>query len=47
MDLLNPEDPSRNIGIRMTGKIANDMSYQNMLGLNVLTIEIDQKASKV
>ncbi len=45
-DLLNPEDPSRNIGIRMIGKIANDMSYQNMLGLNVLTIEIDQKAAQ-
>ncbi len=43
-DLLNPEDPTRNIGIRTIGKIATDMSYQNMLGLNVLTIEIDQKA---
>ncbi len=43
-DLLNPEDPTKNIGIRTIGKIATDMSYQNMLGLNVLTIEIDQKA---
>ena len=40
-DLLNPEDPTKNIGIRTIGKIATDMSYQNMLGLNVLTIEID------
>ena len=45
-DLLNPEDPTRNIGIRMIGSIANDMNYQNMLGLNVLTIEIDQKTGK-
>ena len=38
--LLNPEDPSKNIGIRMVSKIADEFSYQNMLGLNVLTIKI-------
>ncbi len=38
--LLKPEDPSKNIGIRMVSKIADEFSYQNMLGLNVLTIKI-------
>ncbi len=38
--LLNPEDPSKNIGIRMVSKISDEFSYQNMLGLNVLTITI-------
>ncbi|MCR5156516.1 MAG: ATP-binding protein [Butyrivibrio sp.] len=38
--LLKPEDPSKNIGIRMISKIADEFSYQNMLGLNVLTIKI-------
>ncbi len=38
--LLNPDDPSKNIGIRMVSKIADEFSYQNMLGLNVLTIKI-------
>ena len=42
--LLKPEDPSRNIGIRMISKIADEFSYQNMLGLNVLTIKIKQIA---
>ena len=38
--LHNPTDPSKNIGIRMVSKIADEFSYQNMLGLNVLTIKI-------
>lgn len=38
--LHNPDDPSKNIGIRMISKIADEFSYQNMLGLNVLTIQI-------
>ena len=35
----NHED-GRNIGIRMVYKIARDVNYQNLLGLNVLTIKI-------
>ena len=38
--LLNPEDPTKNIGIRMVSKLSDEFSYQNMLGLNVLTIKI-------
>ena len=34
------EDPMKNIGIRMVYKIARDVQYQNVLGLNVLTLKI-------
>ena len=33
-------DVMKNIGIRMVYKIAGEVSYQNILGLNVLTIKI-------
>jgi anti-sigma regulatory factor (Ser/Thr protein kinase) len=33
-------ETGKNIGIRMVYKIAGDVSYQNLLGLNVLTIRI-------
>ena len=39
-DIAGPSDPSRNIGIRMVYRIARSVSYQNILGLNVLTIRI-------
>ncbi len=34
------DDPLKNIGIRMVFAMAKDVRYQNMLGLNVLTIRI-------
>ncbi len=37
---LNSEDITKNIGIRMVMKLASSANYQNLLGLNVLTIEI-------
>lgn len=37
---MSPEDNTRNIGIKMINKIAEEMTYQNMLGLNVLTVSI-------
>ena len=33
-------DPVKNIGIRMIYRMAQDIRYQNLLGLNVLTIRI-------
>lgn len=36
----NEEDVTSGIGIRMVFKIADDVTYQNLLGLNVLTITI-------
>ena len=34
------DDPTKNIGIRMIYRIMNDIIYENLLGLNVLTIRI-------
>ena len=38
--LLDPEDRVRNVGIRLVFEIAEDVQYQNLLGLNVLLIRI-------
>ena len=38
--LAEGEDITKNIGIRMVFKIANEVKYQNILGMNVLTIRI-------
>ena len=38
--IVDPADPAKNIGIRMVYRIADDIKYQNILGLNVLTIRI-------
>ena len=38
--LISEEDPCRNIGIRLVFQIAESVQYQNLLGLNVLTIRI-------
>ena len=38
--LIDPEDVTKNIGLRMVSRISKQMSYSNMLGLNVLTIVI-------
>ncbi|MDO5331075.1 MAG: MATE family efflux transporter [Bacillota bacterium] len=37
---FNPDDPCKNIGIRMVSKIAKEMSYQQTFGMNVLSIEL-------
>ena len=37
---FNGEDPAKNIGIRMILGMARDVQYQNILGLNVLTLRI-------
>ena len=38
--LAEGDDITKNIGIRMVFKIARDVQYQNIMGLNVLTIRI-------
>ena len=38
--LAEDGDATKNVGIRMVFKIARDVQYQNILGLNVLTIRI-------
>ena len=39
-NIVDPADMTRNIGIRTVYSIAEDIKYQNILGLNVLTIRI-------
>ena len=34
------EDPAANVGIRLVCALAKDINYQNLLGLNVLTIQL-------
>ncbi len=36
----DPEDPAKNIGIRLVYKIAQKVDYQNLLGCNVLTFTL-------
>ncbi|MBQ7282231.1 MAG: ATP-binding protein, partial [Spirochaetales bacterium] len=38
--LLDPEDPAKNIGIRMVYGMTDRIEYHNILGLNVITIRI-------
>ena len=38
--IAESDDPVKNIGIRMVFKMAREIEYQNILGLNVLTIRI-------
>lgn len=43
-ELIYPEDPLKNIGVRMVCRIAKEVTYQNLLGLNVLTVHLtDEK----
>lgn len=37
---MDPDDMGKNVGIRLVYRIAEDVSYQNLLGMNVLTIRI-------
>ncbi len=39
-EITDPSDITKNIGIRMIYKLANDIEYKNMLGLNVLTVRL-------
>ena len=39
-NMMNPADRTENIGLRLVFQIVKEQSYQNILGLNVLTIKI-------
>ena len=45
-DLVESEDITKNIGIRMVYSMAESVQYQNILGLNVLTIRMPAQAHK-
>ena len=38
--LMEPDDTGKNVGISLVTRIARDINYQNLLGMNVLTIRI-------
>ncbi|MCR4604629.1 MAG: ATP-binding protein [Eubacterium sp.] len=38
MEMMNPEDITHNIGLRIVTKYVNEVSYQNALGLNILSL---------
>ena len=40
LSMADPEDMTRNIGLRMVFATASDIKYQSILGMNVLTIRI-------
>ena len=40
LKITNSDDKAKNIGIKMVFKIAKKVTYQNILGLNVLTIKM-------
>lgn len=44
-DMTSDEDPISNVGIRLVYRIADEVEYQNMLGLNVLTIRLSDAAA--
>lgn len=39
-DMLEPDDVTHNIGLRIMSKVAKEMIYQNTFGLNVLTVRV-------
>lgn len=43
-DIVDPEDITQNIGVRMVYSMAESVQYQNILGLNVLTIRMSAQA---
>ncbi len=45
MTTESDEDPISNVGIRLVFRIADEVEYQNMLGLNVLTIHLSDMAA--
>ena len=38
--MVSDEDPTKNIGLRMVTGLSEDMTYYNIMGLNVLTINM-------
>jgi anti-sigma regulatory factor (Ser/Thr protein kinase) len=40
LKMVNPEDITKNVGIRMVYSLAQDIQYKNILGMNALTIQL-------
>lgn len=46
-ELVKNEKDGKNIGIRIVMKIADEVNYQNMMGLNVLTLAIKEEDHRI
>ena len=46
MDQFHPEDPAKNVGIRMIARLADEMSYQNSIGINTVMIKVRTAAAQ-
>ncbi len=40
-EVTNPTDPTANIGTRIIFNLADDLNYQNLLGMNVVTVRVN------
>lgn len=40
IDIFNPEDPCKNVGVRLVSKISKQMIYQNVFGLNNMIVKM-------
>lgn len=40
LDQFHPEDPAKNVGIRMIARLAKEMNYQNSVGINTVLINV-------
>lgn len=40
MKMMEMTDSGKNVGIRLIYRIADEVSYQNLLGMNVLTARL-------
>ncbi len=40
LELIDPKDVTHNIGLRMAQRFARNLNYSNVMGLNVLTIDL-------
>jgi hypothetical protein len=40
LEQFDPEDPSKNVGIRMIARMAEEMNYQGSAGINTLLIKV-------
>ena len=45
-DITNSDDPTANIGIRLVFRLADEVEYQSLLGLNVLTVCLSDAAEQ-
>ena len=41
VEMLRENSPYKNIGTRIVNGLASDITYQNLIGLNVLTLVIE------